>query len=437
MRFIFLIKTGENRIFMHFFKKILILISCSISIGFLGSLKSHQNPLNPFLSRAWTTWTSDPSSTMTIVWASRQHLDRVNGNISYAIENEQTNWIKAFSKQIPIDQTDVILHNLTLRNLKENQIYVFKIEGDTEIYRFRTMPSSPKGGVRFVVGGDLYRKDDTEAFQTMNQLLSQQELDFIVLGGDLAYTHSWKYFFKSRQWEIDRWLKFMQELTSIRGGQNRLVPLLMAVGNHDIQRSGESSISEEILYHLFGIADSRVSYRCLDFGSYLSLLLLDTGHSCPISGKQTLWLQQTLQAKSSSLFKMAVYHEAAYPSYYLYNGWVPKQIRKYWVPLFEQYGLHMGFEHHNHCYKRTYPIKNGRVDHQGVTYLGDGCWGVRPRQPYNFQKAWFLAKTEALQSCYIVNLNQDRCEIQACTPQGIIIDKIVIPSGQMMIPKTP
>ena len=157
--------------------------------------------------------------------------------------------------------------------------------------------------------------------------------------------------------------------------EGRLIPFLIVPGNHDILPD-----HYELFFTLFAFPQKQL-YRSMQFGNYLTLFLLDTGHFQPVEGRQTVFLKKALAAAANIPYKFAVYHEAAYPSYYPYNGITPKKIRTHWVPLFEEYHLTAAFENHNHAYKRTYPIKANQIDPDGVTYFGDGSWGVTPRGP--------------------------------------------------------
>ena len=49
------------------------------------------------------------------------------------------------------------------------------------------------------------------------------------------------------------------------------------------------------------------------FGDYLSLVLLDTEHLCPIAGEQTAWLSKTLADRQDYPHLIAANHVPAYP----------------------------------------------------------------------------------------------------------------------------
>ena len=66
--------------------------------------------------------------------------------------------------------------------------------------------------------------------------------------------------------------------------------------------------------------------------------------------------------------------------------------RKHWVPLFERYNVDAVFEHHDHTFKRTHPLLDGRANDNGIVYLGDGSWG-QLRPPKSPEERPYLAVT--------------------------------------------
>ena len=90
-----------------------------------------------------------------------------------------------------------------------------------------------------------------------------------------------------------------------------------------------------------------------------------------------------------------VNHVPAYPSYRKMEGKDCKAgtgegNRKHWVPLFEKHRVPVVLEHHDHTFKRTRTLLDGRADDNGVLYLGDGSWG-RLRSPKKPEQLAYLA----------------------------------------------
>jgi hypothetical protein len=222
---------------------------------------------------------------------------------------------------------------------------------------------------------------------------------------------------------LGRWREFLEAWTEeMVAPDGRLIPFLLASGNHDI-----ASDNYETFFSLFALPEKRL-YRAVDFGSYLSLILLDTAHFQPVEGQQTAWLEKTLAGRKGVPYRFAIYHEAAYPSFYPYNGEIPKKIRKHWCPLFDKYRLPIAFENHNHAFKRTHPIKNNSIDPDGVLYLGDGCWGAKPRQTNDL---WYLAKRARKNNVYLIDLTAAAARIQAIDIQGEPLDSVTLRADKL------
>jgi phosphodiesterase/alkaline phosphatase D-like protein len=298
----------------------------------------------------YLTWTEDPTSTMTIQWhavtGSSQELDYRG--------IKDPHWKSTKSTFIFIEGTDVDVHTVHLKELAEDTVYLFKLGTKTE-YKFRTMPKKLNRPVRFAIGGDVFYIKNHEAFHLKNQMIADQDPDFIIAGGDLAYTKGKKQFGKGRAWELHQWQGFLKGQETIKGKNGRLIPMLPIVGNHDVAKPEYQTAHPEMFFQIFAFPHVDKAYRCLDFGAYLSLILLDSDHNSPIEGKQTAWLQKTLEEKQST-YLLSAYHVAAYPSHNPYAGKIPEKLRHYWSPLFEQFKVPFVFEHHNHAFKRTHPI---------------------------------------------------------------------------------
>src|SRR6202008_1969402 len=68
-------------------------------------------------------------------------------------------------------------------------------------------------------------------------------------------------------------------------------------------------------YALFDGLYPETGFTALDFGDYLSLILLDTGHTTPIAGEQTDWLDKALRERADHPHVLVVTHVPASPSH--------------------------------------------------------------------------------------------------------------------------
>lgn len=340
---------------------------------------------------------------------------------AYQKEGEDS-WHFDVDKVTSLGKTKTFIHSVSLSHLEPDARYFFQFEQKGPRYYFRTLPGDLRERpIRFVVGGDLFY--NYKNFTEMNRQIAQVEADFLVLGGDLAYAQSPKTFFKNPRAILKRWshfFKLMKEATIKADG--RVVPIVPIIGNHDLSQSEKEKKERSFFASFF--PEMEMSYRFLDLSSLATLLLLDTGHLEPIAGRQTRWLDETLKLHEEFKYKIPIYHVAAYPSYYSYeNNWAEK-IRKNWVPLFEKHQVKVAFEHHNHGYKKTVPLKEGQLDSSGIVYLGDGSWGVPQRE---IHKRWYLEDVRQINHYWLVTLDQEGCLVQSFDHRGNLIDSLPVP----------
>lgn len=361
--------------------------------------------LHAEITALYLSWYDDPTTTMTIQW----HTPfKELGDTIYLSDGQE--WAAINGTHIHLDQ--VLVHSAALDHLQPNTEYSFYIGSDPKVYKFRTAPANLDEPLRFLVGGDIYL--NRRIFQYMGKTVLKNDPRFIVLGGDIAYALGGPRFHSS----LRQWLDFLKDwMTHMIRKDGLIIPFLIVPGNHDI-----AADNYETFFSLFAFPQKRL-YRTVDFGSYLSLILLDTGHFHQIEHQQTLWLDKALSARTSIPYRFAIYHEAAYPSFYPYLDPTPKKIRTFWVPLFEKYKISAAFENHNHTFKRTYPIKANQIDPEGIVYIGDGSWGVLPRR---VNDTWYLAKKLRKNSVLLVELNAEKAAVQAIGISNNLLDTVEI-----------
>jgi hypothetical protein len=160
----------------------------------------------------------------------------------------------------------------------------------------------------------------------------------------------------------------------------------------------------------------------LDFNSYLTLFLLDSGHANPIGGQQTKWLSHALEERQHILHRFAIYHVPAYPSVRSFKTKQSIDIRNFWIPLFEKKGIQVAFEHHDHAYKRTHPLLKNCINAQGIVYLGDGGWGVETPRILRI-KPFYLAKFASIRHFISVTLTPSQQTFKCIDDEGRVIDE--------------
>jgi hypothetical protein len=247
------------------------------------------------------------------------------------------------------------------------------------------MPAKATDTIHFISGGDCGINPHAIA---NNIQAARQDPMFAIVGGDLGYDNG-----KA----VDVSVAFLRNYSKhMVGRDGRLIPLVVCIGNHEVD-GGYNKKREKapFFYALFDGLFRDTGFAALDFGDYLSLVLLDTGHTSAIEGDQADWLEKMLAARADHPNVFIVNHVPAYPSFRKKDGTDGKAgtgegNRKHWVPLFEKYRVPVVLEHHDHTFKRTKPLLDGLNNDNGVLYLGDGSWG-RLRAPQSPDKLAYLA----------------------------------------------
>ena len=278
----------------------------------------------------------------------------------------------------PPELEGVCRYRVEMNGLVPGSEYEFQIgtAGVGKWHRFRTMPLKQTDSFSFITGGDCSINDHCIA---NNKVAARQDPMFAVVGGDLGYDNGQAAMVS---------VKFIENYArTMIDSEGRLIPMVAILGNHEVSGAyNQPRANAPFFMAFFDGLYKEATYAALDFGDYLSLILLDTQHVSPIGGAQTEFLQRALAARVGRDHLLVVNHVPAYPSYREPGniddpdeGGTGGGNRKHWVPLFERYQVDAVLEHHDHTFKRTYFLKDGSPHPGGILYLGDGSWGkLRP-----------------------------------------------------------
>ena len=305
-------------------------------------------------------------------------------------QNESKIWIphKVIQGEYSEPSQDRRVFTSYIKGLEKNQTYLFRIEEaswkspSTKLFSYYM----PTENLTIIMGGDV---GNTKISYKMNKdVVSPLQPDLIMIGGDISYDNSipecymaWDYLLKSLP------ILIKDEKSEF----SRIIPIIFGVGNHDFGVIAGMKIkithdkTQPVLKHFFpqnsfegGIPTlkNRHSYFAHRFGSDLLILSLDTGYEKSMDSEQTEWLRKELESQNYKI-KIAQYHSPIYPSCFPNRDLiVQKQGKENWAPLFEKYNFTIVSENHSHYFKRSKSIKNKEVNSNGITYIGEGSWGV-------------------------------------------------------------
>jgi hypothetical protein len=346
-----------------------------------GAVKTLAPPASPYDS-LFLSWQQDPTTTVSIQWIGQESGSEPAVRF---VRREGTDWQPAKTVIRPYVGTDLKVFRTELTGLSPGTEYKFQLGENMPERRFRTMPAKATDTFTFVSGGDAGVGEHTV---NSNRMAARQDPYFVLIGGDVAYDNGRS---------PETFLKFIENYSKqVVDSQGRMIPLITTIGNHEVNGGYNANRAAGPSYFsLFDGLFPEKTFGVLDIGDYLSIVLLDTGHVAPIAGEQTDWLARTLADRQERPHLIVANHVPAYPSYRAFDasggtgtGYDQRQL---WCPLFEKFNVDAVLEHHDHTFKRSHPLTDGRYDKNGVVYLGDGSWG-KLRAPKKPEDRPYLAK---------------------------------------------
>lgn len=197
------------------------------------------------------------------------------------------------------------VHRVEFVGLTPGTEYLLQVGTAGPTQRFRTMPAKATDTFQWVSGGDC--GTGPHAIGT-NIIAAKQEPYFALIGGDLGYDNG-----SSAKTAIQFLQNYSRHMIDPQG---RRIPMVTCLGNHEVRGGYKGKRSDATYYlPLFDGLYRDTTYGALDFGDYLSLVLLDTGHVSAIKGEQTDWLASALAARQDRPHLIVANHVPAYPSY--------------------------------------------------------------------------------------------------------------------------
>lgn len=321
------------------------------------------------------TLRDNPSTSVVIGWA---QVSGSSPKVHYGTTDYGTNYASYPNSRVPdrvVSHKAMSNNFVRLSGLLPNTAYYFVIrdsDGTSQRFWFKTAPNDPNVRLSFIAGGDS--RNNAIPRRNANKLVAKLRPHGVFFGGDMTdkgYDSEWATWFDDWQLTI--------------GTDGRMIPVIAARGNH------ESSNLD--IVNLFDVPSADVYFALTFGGSLIRTYTLNSEIS--ISGNQTTWLGNDLNANANVRWKSAQYHRPMRPHVAAKSEM--ESIKTYWEPLFYNHGVKLVVECDAHTVKSTYPIKASsatgsdegfiRDDEKGVVYVGEGCWGA-PLRTNDDNKNW-------------------------------------------------
>nr|MCU0625971.1 metallophosphoesterase family protein [Gemmatimonadaceae bacterium] len=262
----------------------------------------------------FVTWDGDPTTTVSIDW----HLHAGTELPSIAVRGPGLRgWRTVPGQPVAFPYSTRQVRRVRLTGLRPDATYRVRVAGRT--YTYRTMPARLDRPIVFAEGGDT--QPDNATFGATNRMVARHDVAFAVIGGDLAYSNGDPRLVAREE----RWFETVSR--TLVTDEGRLIPVIAGIGNHEVFSARDTSAAFAEMVARTGVRSGDATYYralhahardrqhgVIDVGDYLSLVLLNTGHTMPIAGEQTEWLRATLAARRAVPHLFPVYHVPAYPS---------------------------------------------------------------------------------------------------------------------------
>lgn len=385
--------------------------------------------LNEPIYHTYLTWMNeDTATTMAIHYQTDRKFKKAQAFVDTRSHGGSVEKFKKHAERVHgtsrfLKKVKRFTHTIQLTGLTPNTTYYFIVgdrrSGFSKEFKFKTLPDDDTP-IRFINGGDM---GTSRLTAKLGQKAAAQNPDVALIGGDIAYVNGELDDYK----DWDKWL-FAWEKIMVDQAKH-LVPMILAIGNHetntDIPMRRPFDRAPFFLRYFPQTEDDK-TYFVRRLGKNAVVFVLDSGHIHRHDGKQKKWLEEQLKRFQDVKFKIAMYHIPLYPSHRRFSEDMSRAGRKHWAPLFDQYGLTVAFEHHDHTFKRTYKIYNGKKAKKngpGTIYLGDGSFGKSPREPR--KNRWFLEKANGNPHFWRGDISSDQLEAGAYDSSGKRFDRVI------------
>ncbi|MDJ0975052.1 MAG: metallophosphoesterase family protein [Planctomycetota bacterium] len=274
----------------------------------------------------------------------------------------------------------------------------------TPVYSFCTAPE-PDSPFAFAVVGDT--QDQPSKWRRVADRIWGERPSFVLHVGDIVGhgpTHA--------EW-VHEYFEPARTLLAH-------VPVFAVLGNHE----------EDADHYYRYMANPAPEHRYRARWGDVELFLLDSNRDCTKGSEQHRWLDAAL-ADSTARWKVCAFHHPVWTSDLDDYGKAHLECAasgdvrvRDLIPVFERHDVDLVFYGHAHCYERTWPLREGRVDEaRGVTYVQTGGGGgylerVSPN------RSWFTAKLRRAHHYCLVSVYGDTLDLKAYDIDGRLFDHV-------------
>lgn len=294
------------------------------------------------------SWSSpDASTTMTVSWITDANVPTT---IDYGVQNVSEH---SLTGAAPTMVNGIgWFHEIEILGLSPNTVYKYRVGSAAERspeYTFQTAPSDACEPFVFVALGDARSQNSRGPSVNWSSIHQESALAgtrFFLNGGDLVLDGS----------QIDQWNAWISDSEAI----NPTIPMMPAIGNHD-DGPGDGEMAN---YNMLFALPRNPNTQTEDYYSFVydNLLVFSLSTQTFTDWQAQADYVRTVSAQHPDKWKLVFFHHPVYTTQtrlIVPIGHPPneKGQNPFWGPAFDQAGIDIVIQSHNHIYERFRPLR--------------------------------------------------------------------------------
>lgn len=306
------------------------------------------------------------------------------------------------------------LNTVKLSQLEPDTEYVVRV-GDGEVWsdnlEFKTLKE--KDSFKFVVLGDT-QSPTMEGLSQLDTILNslnndQEKPDFLAHLGDFIDDAA-----VFQQWD------YITSVFEKYKGINS-VDTVQVLGNHEYMGDPEAVMAKTYFNNpKNGLKDNLGGVYSVEYNNvHVSVISFTSDKE--LLQKELQWLREDIK-KSTKKFNILLTHQ---PPFFTNPDGGNALIREMLPPVIDELGIDLVFSGHDHAYGRTKPLKNGKENKAGATYVVAGTTGTKHYQAVN-DGSFEVYNDENTAIYTTVEIERDIMKVVVKKTDGTIVDEFTI-----------
>jgi len=377
------------------------------------------------LNKLWVinNFGKNPETERNFIWFTSSFMK--TGAIEYCTKNEFKGFdknnivrVQAKSYETRTDLDTRMVHKVELNNLKPGTEYVYRVEvGPYYVSSQGTFKTARQNLKNFTfINITDTQGNSAEDFSMWKNTLDKAlekfpDTGFLLHTGDMVDSGQ-----KIKQWDL---------FTSAVKEELMNLPIAPTVGNHETVDRNHTNPNVKNFTDLFDLpkeentgAPAGTVYS-FDYGN-AHIAVMNTECGSENLKKQADWLRNDM-VKTDKLWKIVALHRGPYAA----GTHNTIDIRDAWAPVFDEVGVDLVLQGHDHKYVRSYPVKHKAKVAKGTIYLDSNSGGVKF---YPGMSCWWQAVDlqPKMQMYIAVTINNNKMKIHAYDVKNTLRDSVTL-----------